>query len=44
VVEMGAEIWLRLLLGELSWEACVANGSITASGERSNLGSLFPLV
>ena len=44
VVEMAPETWLGLILGDCDWQACVANGSIHASGERSDLGALFPLV
>lgn len=43
VVEMSPETWLGLVIGQLDWEQCVANGSVHASGERSDLGEHFPL-
>jgi len=41
VVEMGAEQFFGLLNGSLRWTDGVADGSITASGERSDLSALF---
>ena len=43
VVEMSPETWLGLIIGTLDWDICVSTGSIHASGERSDLGSMFPL-
>ncbi len=43
VVEMSPQIWLGLLTGETDWAGAVANGSITASGERSDLSEYFPI-
>lgn len=43
VVEMSPETWLGLVVGERDWETCVANGSIHASGERSDLSGYLPL-
>lgn len=43
VVEMAPEIWLGLLTGDCDWSEGIATGAITASGERSDLGALFPL-
>lgn len=43
VVEMDARTWLQLATGERSWADAVAEGSVRASGARSDLGSLLPL-
>lgn len=43
VVETDAETWIALALGERSWEAALDSGRVTASGERSDLGSVLPL-
>lgn len=41
IVEMGPEIWLKLVTGQTDWNVEVTNGSISASGERSNLGEII---
>ncbi len=41
VVEMNAETLFALAKGELSWDTGINEGFIQASGERSNLSSLF---
>jgi hypothetical protein len=41
VVEMTPEIWLQLFTKNLTWEQAVANGSIIASGERSDLSGIL---
>jgi hypothetical protein len=41
VVEMSAESLFELVAGKLTWENGIDNGSIHASGERSNLAELF---
>jgi Bacterial SCP ortholog len=41
VVEMSAEVLLGLSSGDLLWSECVENGSIHASGERSDLSGIF---
>lgn len=41
IVEMKPEIWLKLIAGQTDWSAEVTNGSISASGERSNLGEII---
>ena len=43
VVETDAETWLRLATGQLSWDAAVGQGSVTASGNRADLGQHLPL-
>jgi len=43
VVETDAETWIRLALGELSWAEAAAEGTVRASGERSDLSPLLPL-
>ena len=44
VVEMNAETLFALVKGEKKWNDGVEDGSIHASGERSNLESLFSTV
>ena len=44
VVETDAATWLALVTGDLGWEAAVADGRVRASGERSDLGELLPLL
>jgi len=41
VVEMGADELIALIAGSLEWEDGIADGRITASGERSDLSALF---
>ena len=41
VVEMNAETLFALAKGELSWDTGVNEGFISASGERSDLSSIF---
>ena len=41
VVEMQAETLFRLAQGENIWKSSIENGAIHASGERSDLESLF---
>ena len=43
VVETDAATWLRMATGELTWDAAVAAGRVTASGNRADLGPLLPL-
>lgn len=44
VVEMDAITWLALALGRLDWVAAVSTGRVRASGARSDLSNLLPLV
>jgi len=43
VVEADAATWLRLATGELTWEQAVADGKVSASGNRADLSDLLPL-
>ncbi|MCA0145852.1 sterol carrier family protein [Blastococcus sp. LR1] len=43
VVETDAATWLRLATGELSWADAVAEGKVSASGNRADLSRLLPL-
>ncbi len=43
VVETDAETWLRLSIGELSWDDAASEGAIAASGSRASLASWLPL-
>jgi hypothetical protein len=44
VVEMDAVTWVALGVGDLEWAEAVADARLVASGERSDLGHLLPLV
>ena len=44
VVETDAATWLALALGELGWADAVRSGRLRASGERSDLSALLPLI
>jgi hypothetical protein len=44
VVETDPQTWVALALGELEWAQAEADGRLTASGERSDLSALLPLV
>jgi hypothetical protein len=44
VVETDAATWIELGLGELAWAEAESDGRLTASGERSDLSTLLPLV
>ena len=44
VVETDAATWIALALGDLSWGEAEQDGLLTASGERSDLGHLLPVV
>jgi hypothetical protein len=43
VVETDAATWLRLATGELTWAAAVAEGRVSASGNRADLSAHLPL-
>ena len=43
VVETDAATWLRLATGRLGWADAVAEGRVTASGNRADLSALLPL-
>ncbi len=44
VVQTDAACWLELATGRTSWTEAVAQGRVLASGERSDLSSLLPLL
>jgi len=44
VVEMDPATWVALATGDLQWQDAVRAGRLTASGERSDLSGLLPLV
>ncbi|MCW2637672.1 MAG: hypothetical protein JWQ99_4039 [Blastococcus sp.] len=43
VIETDAATWLRLATGELTWAHAVAEGKVTASGNRADLSPYLPL-
>jgi hypothetical protein len=43
VIETDASTWIALATGELSWDRAHADGSVRASGERTNLTPYLPL-
>ncbi|SDF77192.1 hypothetical protein SAMN05660662_3347 [Blastococcus aurantiacus] len=43
VVETDAATWLRLASGRLTWAEAVAEGKVSASGNRADLTGLLPL-
>lgn len=43
VVETDAATWLRLATGRLTWDDAVAEGRVTASGNRADLSASLPL-
>src|SRR5690625_2348707 len=44
VVETDAATWLSLVTGQVGWAAAVDAGTVIASGQRTDLSRLFPLV
>ncbi len=44
VIEMSPETWFALAVGNLSWDAALAAGSIHASGTRAEIKDHLPLV
>jgi hypothetical protein len=44
VVELDPATWVALALGDLAWEDAARAGLLVASGERSDLSPLLPLV
>ena len=44
VVETDMDTWLALAVGDLRWEDAEASGAVLASGERTDLGALLPVV
>lgn len=43
VVETDAATWIAVATGELTWAAAVAEGRVSASGERTDLAPYLPL-
>jgi hypothetical protein len=43
VVETDAATWLRLVTGRLAWPDAVAQGAVSASGNRADLSAVLPL-
>lgn len=43
VVEMGPAPWLSLVVGRTEWAAALAQGGVSASGERTDLSGALPL-
>ena len=41
VVEMSAEVLFDISTGKITWQSAIADGRISASGERSDLSVLF---
>jgi uncharacterized protein (TIGR03083 family) len=44
VVEVDPVTWVRLAAGRLSWSEALADGRLRASGERSDISSLLPIL
>ena len=44
VVEISPEIFIRISLGEITWEKALTQGLIQASGQRTDLTEHFPLI
>lgn len=44
VVEMPADVWLALVVGEVAWDDALSSGSISASGGRADLDPYLPLM
>ena len=44
VVELDPLTWVRLAAGRLQWTEAVADGRVRASGERSNISALLPIL
>ena len=43
VVETDAATWLRLAIGQTTWEQAVGEGKVSASGNRADLSQHLPL-
>ncbi|MDA0260498.1 MAG: sterol carrier family protein [Actinobacteria bacterium] len=41
VVEMSADVLFDISTGKITWQSAIADGRISASGERSDLSALF---
>jgi len=43
VVEMDAQTWFALAVGEISWQQASDDGKVQASGSRADLSQMLPL-
>lgn len=43
VIEMDADTWLALAVGELIWDDAIQSGLVKASGARSDISMFLPL-
>lgn len=44
VIEMPAEMWIAVALGRITWSDARSTGKVRASGERTDLTTLLPLL
>ena len=44
VVELSPDSWLKLVVGDLSWDEAEAAGQVSASGSRADLSPYLPLL
>ncbi|GAB2630345.1 sterol carrier family protein [Kribbella swartbergensis] len=44
VIELPPELWIDVALGRVTWTDARATGKLRASGERTDLSTLLPLV
>jgi hypothetical protein len=44
VIEMPADMWIPLALGRITWSEARMTGKVRASGERTDLTELLPLL
>lgn len=44
VVETDMDTWLALVAGQLSWAEATASGRVLASGQRTDLSAVFPII
>lgn len=44
VVELSADSWLKLVVGDLTWDEAEASGQVSASGSRADLSPYLPLL
>lgn len=44
VVELSADSWLKLVVGDLTWDEAADSALVSASGSRSDLSAYLPLL
>jgi len=44
VVELSPDSWLKLVVGDLTWDAAEEAGQVSASGSRADLSPYLPLL